>query len=167
MFDLTLQRKGSLISCPSHTHIHTTATRAFTLTKPIHNLRQRTQRSAHSLSPILSERSELLFFLNFLWLIHLMLEDRTEATLETDAFATKVELISSPRSSTNTESFRLQGARSSFSYTDRDRARETNRQSSHFTPICRTSRSLSLGETLGVIMYAIPLSKVTCQTLLL
>ena len=47
-----------------------------------------------------------------------MLEDRTEATLETDAFATKVELISSPRSSTNTESFRLQGARSSFSYTE-------------------------------------------------
>ena len=50
-----------------------------------------------------------------------MLEDRTEATLETDAFATKAELISSPRSSTNTESFRLQGARSSFSYTDRNR----------------------------------------------
>ena len=96
----------------------------------------------------------------FLWLIHLMLEDRTEATLETDAFATKVELISSPRSSTNTESFRLQGARSSFSYTDRDdRARETNRQSSHFTPICRTSRSLSLGETLVLLCMQSPCRK--------
>ena len=93
MFDLTLQRKGSLISCPSHTHIHT---RAFTLTKPIHNLRQRTQRSVHRKFH-LSEQSELLFFPIFYdYVIHLMLEDRT--MLETDAFATKVELISTPRS---------------------------------------------------------------------